>query len=169
MSFGELGEPRRRVRVAHALALGALLGCAGGKGAAASAPHPPTCSAPGESPFAPTPGAPRERAKAAFANGTVCFREARYDLAAHYFALADEASPHPSTTFNLALAYDHAGALSKAVEAYEQFLETAPAADPQVEFARERVKFLRKGLPHGCTAAERLGGLGCPPPASPPY
>jgi len=128
---------------------------------AASGPQTESCDRPE---FAPesTTGAPRATAHAAFHRARVCFEKGEYEVAAAHFEAANKAFPHPSAAFNIALSYDWAGTLSLAVDAYEEFLRVSKPGE-DTEFARERIEFLRKGLPGGCTVSERLGGVKCPP------
>jgi hypothetical protein len=157
--------------VAAAWAVFAISGCGAGgaempdpRAAGAntiSAPKSESCERP-EIAFDPTE--PRARAKAAFERGMICARAGDYDLAAANFEAANKALPHPATTLNLAIAYDWAGKLSRAVDAYEEFLRVCLPSDEAVEFAIERIEHLRKGLPGGCTSSERIAGIKCPPP-----
>ena len=153
------------------LVLVSALGCGGARHADSVAPSTagsaPQGSCVAASPFGLPPGeddTQKARAHAAFQRGISCYRTGEYLLAAQHFELANQATIHAATTFNLALAYDAAGRTSRAIECYDLFLRLAHPSDDQYEFAYHRSRSLRAGLPGSCTIGEKVGGLKCPPP-----
>ncbi len=64
----------------------------------------------------------RERAREYFERGEILYDAGDYSKAAQAFILAHELAPHPLVLENIAMSYDRAGKVTRAVEAYDEYL-----------------------------------------------
>jgi iron complex outermembrane receptor protein len=68
----------------------------------------------------------RTDARRYFKDGMSLIARGRYADGVRLLERANEILPHPNVTFNIARAYTQAGELSKAIDAYQQYLATDP-------------------------------------------
>jgi tetratricopeptide (TPR) repeat protein len=85
------------------------------------------------------------RAREAFVLGSRAFDDRRWDDAARYFGRAYELSNQPELLFNIGAARERLGDRSRAIEAFERYLDAAPDADNRSE-VEERLHTLRAGI-----------------------
>lgn len=74
------------------------------------------------------------------------YAKGRYAQAARKLEQAQEISPHPRLVYNIARAYDQAGELEKALDAYQQYVASTEGTDPTL-------------LKRSALAIDRLRGL----------
>jgi len=95
------------------------------------------------SPQPPTPGILDRVARNHFELGTQEFRLGRYEQAAHEFQQAYDVTHQAELLFNLARAYESAGNLAAALDAYQRY-EAAGAAGFDRAVLQERIESLRR-------------------------
>jgi hypothetical protein len=88
------------------------------------------------------------------------FESKDYDLAARTFEEAYRLKPHPATQYNAALAWEKAGALARAADAFESALDSEGLDEGRATASRERLAALKRQLgyvfiskPLGATAS----------------
>lgn len=84
-------------------------------------------------------------ARALFDAGNTAYHAGRFDAALEYFQRSYALSQRPELLYNVASAAERARQDRVALEAYERYVELAPAA-PQHTMARNRIEFLRRQL-----------------------
>jgi tetratricopeptide (TPR) repeat protein len=87
----------------------------------------------------------QRRADELFTRGQILFESKDYVGAAEAFNLAYQTSPHPAVLANLALSYDRAGKVTKAVEAYRSYL-SSPISTEKNEEMQQRLDELEKEI-----------------------
>ncbi len=81
-----------------------------------------------------------------FREAIEAYREKRYSAAASLFEAADRLTPHVSTRFNAATAWEDAGETARAATGYEAVLAMDSLDEARRETARERLDALRQSL-----------------------
>ncbi len=66
--------------------------------------------------------------------------------AARYFSQAYDAAPHPATLYNVAMAWDQAGELARAADAYRRVLDEPGLDETRTEAAQQRLAELGQSL-----------------------
>lgn len=87
----------------------------------------------------------QRRADELFTRGQILFESGDYVSAAEAFNLAYQTSPHPAVLANLALSYDRAGKVTKAVEAYRSYL-SSPISTEKNEEMQQRLDELEEEI-----------------------
>jgi hypothetical protein len=85
----------------------------------------------------------RERASAEFGLGMNDYRRGDFASAAAHFQVAYESLPDPAPLFNLARSWEGANEITRALEAYERYLASAPDASDRGEVLA-RIELLRQ-------------------------
>lgn len=88
----------------------------------------------------------KELAQQRFREATDAYREGRYSAAASLFEAADRLTPHPSTRYNAATAWEQAGEAARAATGYEAALASATLDEGRRKVAEERMASLKLGL-----------------------
>jgi hypothetical protein len=94
----------------------------------------------------PQPTNSTELARQRFQEATEAYRDGRYSAAASLFDAADRLTPHPSTRYNAATAWEQAGEAARAATGYEAALAAATLDEPRRKVAEERLASLKQGL-----------------------
>jgi tetratricopeptide (TPR) repeat protein len=81
-----------------------------------------------------------------FREAIQAYREKRYSAAASLFEAADRLTPHASTRFNAAMAWEDAGETARAATGYEAVLAMDSLDEASLRTARERLDALRQTL-----------------------
>jgi hypothetical protein len=87
-------------------------------------------------------------ADALFQKGREAAEKGQWGSAAAKFAESQRLDPAPGTLLNLADCEEHLGQLASAYEHFKTALETMPANDDRVPFAKAHVASLEKSVPH---------------------
>jgi hypothetical protein len=87
-----------------------------------------------------------ELARQRFREATEAYRDGRYSAAASLFEAADRLTPHPSTRYNAATAWEEAGEQARAATGYEAALAVPTFDAAQRKVAEERLAALKRGL-----------------------
>lgn len=88
----------------------------------------------------------KELAQQRFREATDAYREGRYSAAASLFEAADRLTPHPSTRYNAATAWEQGGEAARAATGYEAALSSATLDEGRRKVAEERMASLKLGL-----------------------
>jgi hypothetical protein len=94
----------------------------------------------------PQPTNSTELARQRFREATEAYRDGRYSAAASLFEAADRLTPHPSTRYNAATAWEEAGEEARAATGYEAALAVPTFDAAQRKVAEERLAALKRGL-----------------------
>lgn len=94
----------------------------------------------------PQPTNSTELARQRFREATEAYRDGRYSAAASLFEAADRLTPHPSTRYNAATAWEEAGEAARAATGYEAALSVPTFDVAQRKVAEERLASLERGL-----------------------
>jgi tetratricopeptide (TPR) repeat protein len=94
----------------------------------------------------PQPTNSTELARQRFREATEAYRDGRYSAAASLFDAADRLTPHPSTRYNAAAAWEKAGEAARAATGYEAALAAATLDEPRRKVAEARLASLKQGL-----------------------
>lgn len=101
----------------------------------------------------------KERAAAAYREGSAAFKAGRFAKALESFEKAYKLDPSPILLYNLARAYEEMGNAEKAIENFELYLARVPDAPDRAEVeTRIRVtrKMMERGAPSAAAARPRL-------------
>ena len=104
-----------------------------------------------------------ERAKQHFESGVAYLQESDYDNALRAFEKAHQLSKRPEILLNIATVHERTGALQKAIDALEGYLEQAPDGAHS-----ETVKTRIENLKHRLEAQPKEEPTPAPVPAPPP-
>lgn len=94
----------------------------------------------------PQPTNSTELARQRFREATEAYRDGRYSAAASLFEAADRLTPHPSTRYNAATAWEEAGEAARAATGYEAALAVPTFDETQRQVAEQRLAALKQGL-----------------------
>jgi tetratricopeptide (TPR) repeat protein len=83
----------------------------------------------------------RQQAKQRYEEGVEAYQAGLYELSIEYFNAADRLAPSAALSFNIGRAYEKLGERQRAVAAYRDYLERAPASQHSM-LARSRIAAL---------------------------
>jgi hypothetical protein len=90
----------------------------------------------------------KELARQRFREATEAYNDGRYAAAASLFEAADRLSPHASTRYNAATAWEQAGETTRAATGYEAALAQGTLDASRESIARDRLAALKGTLAH---------------------